>query len=337
MKRILPHQWLKPSSLSVSKELLDSRQNTKHPLVPWGQNDHDQGVIFLGPNRTILIERELELLPCSTDAEAKRAFAWLTVALSAGSQNPLVLSVKRFPLEYDHAYAAWRKPEFKDVREGLDMILQQLGFTPGTFELYNPDEPKEDGEVVEDKVEVLGPVQERHVVRVDQEQEDEPDVEEIEREALSLGSSFSLYDEEEGDRDKGAEGEQAEKGNMKDLVKLFQSALLAMIASTSQMVGKDLQRQRDKQEQVEKEDKADHQEKKFEIISQEVQSIAAVLNNVVQKIVSLTEKIKLYGCCPRYETARRPPNGPGSCYLLGQTRGRNLAKRELKLQRNRIM
>ena len=61
------------------------------------------------------------------------------------------------------------------------MILEQLGFAPGSFEPYNPNKPME-----------------------------------IEHEALSLGSSFRLYDEEEGDRDKGAKGEQAEKERSQD-------------------------------------------------------------------------------------------------------------------------
>ena len=51
---------------------------------------------------------------------------------------------------------------------------------------------------------------------------------------------------------------------MKDSIELFQSRLLAMLATTVQIVGKDLQRQRDKQERVEKEDRVDYQEKKLE-------------------------------------------------------------------------
>ena len=110
LKRILPHQWLKPSSRSVSKELIDARQNTKNPLVPWGRIDRDRSVIFLGPNKTIKIERKLELLPCKTDEEAQKALAWLAVALSTASRNPLVLGGKWFPLEYEHAHAAFKKP-----------------------------------------------------------------------------------------------------------------------------------------------------------------------------------------------------------------------------------
>ena len=47
-------------------------------------------MIYLGPNRTLRYERELELLPCSTQEESDKAFAWLTVALTKASQNPLM-------------------------------------------------------------------------------------------------------------------------------------------------------------------------------------------------------------------------------------------------------
>ena len=88
---------------------------------------------------SIKIERESGLLPCKTDEDAQKALAWLAEALSAASQNPLVLGGKRFPLELEHAHAAFKKPE---VSEGLGLILEQLGCAPGMFELYDPEEPR---------------------------------------------------------------------------------------------------------------------------------------------------------------------------------------------------
>ena len=53
-----------------------ARQKSKTPLAPWGKTEKDRNVIFFGPNKTIQIVRNMELLPCETDEEAQKALAW---------------------------------------------------------------------------------------------------------------------------------------------------------------------------------------------------------------------------------------------------------------------
>ena len=89
LTRILPHQWLEPLSLSVSKELIVVRQKSNTPLSPWGKKEKDRNVIYFGPYKTLRIEQKMERLPCETEEESQKAQAWLAVALSSASQDPL--------------------------------------------------------------------------------------------------------------------------------------------------------------------------------------------------------------------------------------------------------
>ena len=115
---------------------------------------------------------------------------------------------------------------------------------------------------------------------MDQEQEDEPDVKEIERETLSLGSSFSLYDEEDGDRDKGAKGRPAEKEKEPGLApeppqeKRIENKITLEVQHIITLLNMAV-------------------DARIENVAQEVQSITTVLNNVSEKVDGLTEKVGL--------------------------------------------
>ena len=57
LKRLYPHSKLRPSSIGVSKEILDRRHREKKMgiIFPWGKSPQE-GIILLGPNHTLRFE-----------------------------------------------------------------------------------------------------------------------------------------------------------------------------------------------------------------------------------------------------------------------------------------
>ena len=268
LKHLLPHAKLKPSSRSISKEMIDGRQQSRRPLQPWGKSRKDSKSILIGPKENLKIPRQPQLLPCSTTEEKRRAEAWLKVSLTEVARNPMLLVSHSFVYDAEQVVTARQKKEYESVWPGLESILSELGVNFGEAEVYDPETPQgrqEEGQVEEEESEEdeeddreeeeeEDDKPDRLVVLVNQEEDDE-EPENADGDTLSIGagSTLSLYEEDRGKDQRQAAGpknkekakpepepEQRIQVAVKESTELLSASLAAVITTTSKMLSPEL-------------------------------------------------------------------------------------------------
>ena len=317
LKHLLPHAKLKPSSRSISKDLIDSRARSRRQLQPWGKSRKNEKYIIAGPEESMKIPRDVKLLPYSTEKEKLMAEAWLQVVLVEISTNAYVLSGPYYSYDKESVVGARQKDKYKKVWPGLELIGDELGVEWGRCAVYDPENPQEEGRVEEEEEEEDEEREEgedeepeRTVRLLSPENEQEPEDAEGDTLSLGAGSTFSLYEEIRGrHQSQAAEPKDIEKskpepkqeipGAMREAVELFATGYTAVLTTTNKyLMDKELNpeigRIRGQLSRLEEEVTANAAAREeIKELKEEVRNMTAMLQEMKEKFSVIYEAVSI--------------------------------------------